>query len=136
MSDFNNWLAGLESLGLRDDFPPLMVGSNYSLQWEIQEHPILGDFTDGEFIMEIKAAPGIAGAAMATATVVSGEIADGFNPVSITVPVADQDGLLIEGDPSYINRVATIIYVPPGGSGEIVRGGLFPVGAGVTGVPE
>lgn len=135
MSDLNNWLAVLSSLGVRDDFPGLLVGSNYALQWEIPAHPVLGDFTEGEFVMEIKAAPGLDEEVLATATVLSGTFAGGVNPVTITVPVSEHAALLGAGDGKAVNRVATILYVPPGADAEIVRGGLLPVGAGVTGLP-
>jgi hypothetical protein len=134
MSDFSTWLAGLESLGLRDDFPPMARGSNYSLVWELQEHPVFGDWTNGEFVMEIKAAPSLDGPVLATATVESGAFASGVNPVEISVPIAAQSSI---ADPAagYVNHVATILFIPTGGIADLVRGGLFPVIAGVTEVP-
>jgi hypothetical protein len=135
MSDFNPWLAGLESLGIRDDFPPLMKGSNYSLVWELAEHPIFGDWTDGEFVMEIKAAPGLDGAVLATATVAAGTFASGVNSATIDVPIAAQADLTDPGATGYVNRVATVLFIPDGGVASPVRGGLFPVISGVTEVP-
>jgi hypothetical protein len=133
MAQANDWLRHLEDQGLRDDLPTLMKGTAYSLIYELAAHPILGDFSTGVFSLQMKAAPGIAGEALATATVTSGVVAGGVNPVSISLPVAAQTGVIEPAfPPGVVDRFFTLLYAPSGGSPTLVRGGLWPVQAGVT----
>ncbi len=132
MSELNQWLNALANAGLRDDFPPLMKGADYTLVWEVAEHPRLGDFTDGVFEMEVKEIVGLTAPVIATATVASGTVAGGVNPISISIPVSAQGSIVEPVASGAANLVTTIIYTPAGGVPTLVRGGLVPVLAGVT----
>jgi len=133
MPQYNDWLNSLEAAGLRDDLPPLMKGTAYSVEWQVANtHPILGTISDGTFDMEVKAAPGTAGSVLATATVVSGTVSGGVNPVSISISLAAQSGITEPNAPGVADLFFTILFAPPGGSPTAVRGGLLPVQAGVT----
>jgi hypothetical protein len=132
MSLHDDWLNKLSDAGLRDDLPTLFYGSNYGLIWEVAEHPDLGNFEDGTWLMQAKAAPGSEGAALLTFTVESGVFASGVNPVSITLPPSAQSGLTEPASPSVTNLFYTMLYAPPAGTFTTVRGGLLPVAAGVS----
>lgn len=132
MSAYDQWLAQLADAGLRDDLPELMLGTNYSLIWEAAEHPILGDWEGGTWLMQAKDAPGLTGTARATFTVASGTFASLVNPISISLPPSAQSGITEPGVPGVRNLFFTMLYTPPSGVATLVRGGLLPVLAGVS----
>lgn len=131
MSQLNDWLNSLTSMGLRDDLPPLVFGSNYSVIWEAATHPDLGNWEAGTWLMQAKDEPGTAGTVRATFTVTSGVSASGVNPVRITLLPSAQTGITEPVAPFVRNLVYMLHYTPVGGSRELVRAGLAPVLAGV-----
>lgn len=132
MTLYAEWLDSLTNAGLRDDLPPLMVGTDYALTWELAEHPLLGNWEDGDWLMQAKTAPGTEGTAVAEFTVTSGTLTGGVNPVGIAVPVADQGDITEPAAPGLTNLYFTTLYTPPGGSPTLVRAGIWPVQAGVS----
>lgn len=133
MSQFDDWLNSLSSQGLRKDLPPLMIGTNYTLEWLVTEHELLGNFEGGTWLAEVKAALGTDADVVATITVTSGTFASGVNPISINLPIAAQTGFTEPAPTPGITYLPfTMLYTPLGGTAALARAGLLPVLAGVS----
>ena len=131
MTQYSNWLSGLEQLGIRDDLPAMVFDGGYSVVWQLASHEVFGDFTSGAFEMEIKTAPLSTGTVAATGTVASGAVSGGVNPVTIDVPLSARGGLTEPTGDGATDIYFVIYFTPTGGEKTAVRGGVLPLLAGV-----
>ena len=117
-SQFSEWLslASRDGRGGASAQPPSIVrGYAWSADLNLNDHPIYGDWTDGEFTAVLKAAPD-ASTALATWDISVGTPASGVTPVTFTLPVDSQDDLPPDGDGDGVNSaVMQVTFTPTGG---------------------
>jgi hypothetical protein len=133
-SQFASWLAVAERDGRGGPSaqPPSIVrGYSRAFLMSLETHPTFDDWTDGEFVAEIKASPDAPDPVLASFTVDVGTPAGGFTPVTFTLLPENQTGLPEDtANTGVIELLFQINFVPTSGEPfPLVQTNIFVTGS-------
>jgi len=105
--------------GLSAEPRHIKKGQTISFTFNLPEHSVFGDWTDGAFDGPLRAAPGASGDPLAEYTFDVGTPAGQLTPITMTLRGDEQDGLPDVNPSTALAEVFLAIgYTPPEGSRE------------------